>query len=366
MSQSKSNGATSSGSCRPTATAVISAPASAAARSTSTICARSRSAADQLGYYGVLLPTGSIMRGFLDRRLLSRAVHRAAARSRGGQARPAIAKRGRAHDRDARPHHWRPAPRQRRHRRRSRREQGRRHLPRPTTSATRSPASSSTSIATCSRARPSMSRASTSASRMASCCSRRCSRRARHSISAARRMPASTSRSTPSTNISPGANRRPGRREDREGEGGRGARAAENCPSASGFMCIVRETNDEAWRAAGELIERHVDDETIATGAEELLRAWTRSASSAWRSSTAASATSLEIAPNLWAGVGLLARRRRHRRWSATPRPSPRASGSIRISASIPSSCRATRIWRRPIALPSWSSRCSRWSSLLT
>ena len=38
-------------------------------------------AADQLGYYGVLLPTGRVLRGFLDRRLLGRAVHRAAALS---------------------------------------------------------------------------------------------------------------------------------------------------------------------------------------------------------------------------------------------------------------------------------------------
>ena len=38
-------------------------------------------------------------------------------------------------------------------------------------------------------------------SRMAACCSRRCSRRARRCISAARRTPASMSRSTPSTSI---------------------------------------------------------------------------------------------------------------------------------------------------------------------
>ena len=69
------------------------------------------------------------------------------------------------------------------------------------TSAMRSRASSSTSTATCSRARPSMSRASTSASRTAGCCSSRCSRRGRRSISADRRMPASMSPSIPSTSI---------------------------------------------------------------------------------------------------------------------------------------------------------------------
>ena len=68
---------------------------------------------------------------------------------------------------------------------------------------------------------------------------------------------------------------------------------------------IVRETNEEAWRAADELI-KHVNDDTIATAQKTLRAAWTRSASSAWRSCMAARRDKLEIAPNLWAGVGLV------------------------------------------------------------
>ena len=56
-------------------------------------------------------------------------MDRAAALSGRGPARPAIAERRRAHDGDARPGVERTAADQRRHRRRPRREQGRRHLP---------------------------------------------------------------------------------------------------------------------------------------------------------------------------------------------------------------------------------------------
>ncbi len=58
-------------------------------------------AADQLGYYGVLLPTG---RSCEDSWVVASAVaplDRAAALSRGGAARPAVAERRRADDRDA-------------------------------------------------------------------------------------------------------------------------------------------------------------------------------------------------------------------------------------------------------------------------
>ena len=87
-------------------------------------------AADQLGYFGVLLPTGTKLRGFLGGGVCRRALDRTTALSGGGAARPAIAERRGADDRDAGPGVERPAAGQRRHRRRSRREQGRRHLPR--------------------------------------------------------------------------------------------------------------------------------------------------------------------------------------------------------------------------------------------
>ena len=60
------------------------------------------------------------------------------------------------------------------------------------------------------------------------------------------------------------------------------------------------------------------------------------------------------------------ARRRRHGAGRRSRRRSRRGSGSIRTSASIPSSCRAIRISRKPIASPSWCSRCCRWRSRAT
>src|SRR5258705_420096 len=53
----------------------------------------------------------------------------------------------------------------------------------------------------------------------------------------------------------------------------------------------------------------------------------------------------------------------RERHWLAIPRPWPRGSGNIRTSASIPSSCRAIRISRKPTASPNWCFRCCRCSN---
>jgi alkanesulfonate monooxygenase SsuD/methylene tetrahydromethanopterin reductase-like flavin-dependent oxidoreductase (luciferase family) len=58
-------------------------------------------AADQLGYFGVLLPTGRKLRGFLGSRVGRRALDRTLALSCGGAARAAVAERRRADDRDA-------------------------------------------------------------------------------------------------------------------------------------------------------------------------------------------------------------------------------------------------------------------------
>ena len=107
-------------------------------------------AADDLGYFGVLLPTGRSLRGFLGRRRGPGAAHPAAALSRRRAARACSRPTaGGADDRDPRPHLGRAAADQRRHRRRSGRERGRRRVPRRTTSATRSPTSSCTSGAAC-------------------------------------------------------------------------------------------------------------------------------------------------------------------------------------------------------------------------
>lgn len=67
---------------------------------------------------------------------------------------------------------------------------------------------------------------------------------------------------------------------------------------------IVRDTTEQAWAAARALI-RHVDDEAIATAR----RAYERSDSEGQRRMTklhGGSRDQLEVAPNLWAGVGLV------------------------------------------------------------
>lgn len=67
---------------------------------------------------------------------------------------------------------------------------------------------------------------------------------------------------------------------------------------------IVRETNEEAWRAANELI-KYVDDETIARSQ----RALAKLDSEGQRRMVAlhqGDRANLEISPNLWAGVGLV------------------------------------------------------------
>ena len=67
---------------------------------------------------------------------------------------------------------------------------------------------------------------------------------------------------------------------------------------------IVRETNEEAWRAAEQLISK-LDDDTIATAQRTLGRA----DSEGQRRMAALHGgrrEQLEIAPNLWAGVGLV------------------------------------------------------------
>ena len=67
---------------------------------------------------------------------------------------------------------------------------------------------------------------------------------------------------------------------------------------------IVRETNDEAWQAAEDLISR-LDDETIARSQAH----YAKMDSEGQRRMAAlhgGNRAKLEISPNLWAGVGLV------------------------------------------------------------
>lgn len=67
---------------------------------------------------------------------------------------------------------------------------------------------------------------------------------------------------------------------------------------------IVRETNEEAWRAANELI-KHVSDETIATAQKNFAR-MDSVGQQRMAQLHGGKRDKLEIAPNLWAGVGLV------------------------------------------------------------
>ena len=173
------NASTSSGSCRPTATAAISAPA---------IGGRAVDLAylqpDRAGGRPARLSTACCCRPAGAARTPGSSPRRCAPLTerlrflvavRPGLQPPTVAARMAATlDR----HLGRAAADQRRHRRRPGREQGRRHLPRATPSATRSRASSCDVCKRAARRRDGRrTRASTSASRAGSCSSRRCSSR---------------------------------------------------------------------------------------------------------------------------------------------------------------------------------------------
>jgi alkanesulfonate monooxygenase len=67
---------------------------------------------------------------------------------------------------------------------------------------------------------------------------------------------------------------------------------------------IVRETNDEAWRAADELIS-HVTDETVAS-AQQIFSRMDSVGQQRMAKLHGGRRDKLEISPNLWAGVGLV------------------------------------------------------------
>ena len=152
-----------------------------------------------------------------------------------------------------------------------------------------------------------------------------------------------------------------GRREGRRGRARRRASAAASCRFGIRLHVIVRETKREAWEAADELIE-HVTDETIAAAQKIFARmdsvGQQRMAAAAWRAPRQARGQPEPVGRRRPG-----ARRRRHGAGRRSRRRWRRGSRNIRTSASIPSSCRAIRIWRKPIASPNWCSRCCRWRS---
>ena len=122
---------------------------------------------------------------------------------------------------------------------------------------------------------------------------------------------------------------------------------------------IVRETDEQAWAAAEELIS-HVSDDTVVRAQAVFARMDSegqRRMAALHAGGAKRSRKDLEISPNLWAGVGLVrggagtALVGDRKRWLPALRNTPRW-GWTRLCS------RATRIWTRPIALPSWSSRC--------
>ena len=193
-------------------------------------------AADQLGYFGVLLPTG---RSCEDSWVVASAVAPWTERLRYLVAvRPGLQSptRRRAHDRDARSRLERAAADQCRHRRRSGREQGRRHLPRSQRALCGDPRVSRRLQRPARRqdrqcrgqAHPHRGRppavsagavaASAAVFRRIVGCRHRCRRRYRRQI--------------PDLGRAAGA----GRREGQARQGGRRQRAAASCPSASACM----------------------------------------------------------------------------------------------------------------------------------
>jgi alkanesulfonate monooxygenase len=127
---------------------------------------------------------------------------------------------------------------------------------------------------------------------------------------------------------------------------------------------IVRETEDEAWRAADRAGLVQLDEATVAAAQARFARmdsvGQRRMAElHGGQFNKADVRQGLEISPNLWAGVGLV------RGGAGTAlvgtRSRWRAHQGVRgHSASSTSSCPAIRTWKRRIASPSWCSRCCR------
>jgi alkanesulfonate monooxygenase len=121
---------------------------------------------------------------------------------------------------------------------------------------------------------------------------------------------------------------------------------------------IVRETNAEAWKAAGELIQ-HVTDETVAS-AQKIFSRMDSVGQQRMAQLHGGRRDQLEISPNLFGPASAWCAVAQAPHWSAIPQPSRRESANIRMSGSIPSSCRGIRISKKPIASPNWCFRCYR------
>ncbi|CDI90638.1 methanesulfonate sulfonatase MsuD [Pseudomonas aeruginosa PA38182] len=118
---------------------------------------------------------------------------------------------------------------------------------------------------------------------------------------------------------------------------------------------IVRETAEEAWRAADRLIE-HISDETIAAAQQSFAR-FDSEASDAWPRCTAAAAIAWRSSRTSGPGSAWCAAAPAPR-WSAIRGRWRSASGNTPSSASTASSSPAIRTWKRLTASPNWSSRC--------
>ena len=121
---------------------------------------------------------------------------------------------------------------------------------------------------------------------------------------------------------------------------------------------IVRETDEQAWAAADRLIS-HLDDDTIARAQASLAR-FDSVGQRRMAALHGGRRDRLVVAPNLWAGVGLV----RGGAGTALVGDGPTVAARVRstpISASTPSSFPATRTWKRAIGSPSCCSRI--WTS---
>jgi alkanesulfonate monooxygenase len=112
---------------------------------------------------------------------------------------------------------------------------------------------------------------------------------------------------------------------------------------------IVRETDAEAWRAADELIS-HLDDATIAAAQQSFAR-YDSEGQRRMAALHGGRRDRLEVAPNLWAGVGLV----RSGCGTALVGDPQTVAARIRNTprwASSTSFCPAIRIWKSPTGWP--------------
>ncbi|VTN29984.1 alkanesulfonate monooxygenase [Klebsiella pneumoniae] len=114
---------------------------------------------------------------------------------------------------------------------------------------------------------------------------------------------------------------------------------------------IVRETEEEAWAAADRLIA-HLDDDTIAQ-AQKIFARMDSAGQARMSALHQGSRDNLRIAPNLWAGVGLV-RGGAGTALVGNPQQVAERIRDIRRSASATLSSPATHIWKKRTALLSW------------